>query len=201
MNDEVCEWQRLPRKHRWLYDKLLLSDALGYVCGPVGQDVPIPDWYIVRPITNINGMGEGATLEWIESDTDRFPAGHFWCEVFTGPHLSVDYRYGGHIRVVEGFKGEGVHDPQKWYKWALVDTQPPSIPRWLEFICETLPMANLEFIGGNVIEFQARNSTDFRWGNAVAYPVYDINEKPPFKGAVYVDDPDFNRMGFWVDNP
>ena len=53
-------WKTINPDEMWVLDKLILSRKMGYICGPVGTDVPKPDWYIVRPCVNAMGLGLGA---------------------------------------------------------------------------------------------------------------------------------------------
>ena len=78
----------------WLYNKMILSRVMGYVSGPAGLEVPSPDFYIVRPCMNFMGMGRYARREYIERDTEDLHPGEFWCEVFEGRHISIDYHWG-----------------------------------------------------------------------------------------------------------
>ena len=41
MNTEDEVWAILKPEDIWIYDKLILSKKLGYVCGPIGVDVPM----------------------------------------------------------------------------------------------------------------------------------------------------------------
>ena len=84
-------WKRINPNNIWPLDKLILSRKLGYMCGPVGLRVPKPGWYIVRPCVNMMGLGLGAQKVWLEKTTHHLPVGHFWCEFFTGRHISLDY--------------------------------------------------------------------------------------------------------------
>ena len=59
----------------------------------MGLPVPKPGFYIVRPCMNLMGMGRYARKEWIDHDTEHLHPGEFWCEVFEGDHISVDYEY------------------------------------------------------------------------------------------------------------
>ena len=63
-DDDV--WFDCHEDDLWIFDKLILSRKLGYVCGPVDADVPKPNHYIVRPCVNPAGMGRGATIEYID---------------------------------------------------------------------------------------------------------------------------------------
>ena len=97
-------WQAAEVGDLWLFDKLILSRRLGYICGPAGVPVPRPAEYIVRPISNLRGMGLGASIRYIQDTTDYLPAGYFWCELFRGRHISVDYEGGVPVLAVEGFR-------------------------------------------------------------------------------------------------
>ena len=57
--NDVDAWSKYPRYTSW-YNKLWLSERLGYKCGPAGVPVPVKGTYIVRPIYNLLGMGLGA---------------------------------------------------------------------------------------------------------------------------------------------
>ena len=85
------EWNQIHPKDLWAYNKLSLSRLLGYTCGPSGTTVPKTDFYIVRPCINLLGMGRFASKEWIELYTDHIHPAEFWCEIFEGEHLSVDF--------------------------------------------------------------------------------------------------------------
>jgi hypothetical protein len=90
--DPTEEWKSIHIKDLWVYNKLFLSHSLGYLCGPVGASVPSSDNYIVRPCINLLGMGRFSRIEWIEHSTDHFHPSEFWCEIFKGEHISVDFR-------------------------------------------------------------------------------------------------------------
>ena len=78
--------------HRKYFNKLWLSQKLGYLCGPAGIAPPKKDTYIVRPIYNLYGMGLGdMELELGPDDCDALEPGTFWCEKFEGTHRSVNY--------------------------------------------------------------------------------------------------------------
>ena len=110
------EWENIHQDDLWIYNKLFLSRVLGYTCGPIGVTVPKPDFYIIRPSLNLLGMGRFARVEYICKSTDRFHPSEFWCEVFDGEHLSVDFKNGESELVVRGEKES--EDPlYKWRKW------------------------------------------------------------------------------------
>lgn len=196
--DEV--WANLSPEHIWIYDKLILSKKLGYNCGPVGIDVPKPDWYIVRPIMNLMGLGFGAERVWIEKDTDNLPIGYFWCEWFSGRHFSVDYHKQKPILCVEGFK-----DPEElmyWDAWSKLDDESAVMPalKFPDILKEiTYEYVNCEFIGGKLIECQLRRNLDFQWGNSKFIPVWEEeNIKPPEEWK-YIEYPDLHgRIGAFI---
>ena len=105
-------WETVNPKDLWVMDKLILSRNLYYTCGPVGMAVPRPGHYIVRPCVNMLGLGLGAQKVWIEDTTDHLPLGYFWCEWFSGRHLSIDYHWGRQVLAVEGHKSENTFT--KW---------------------------------------------------------------------------------------
>ena len=75
----------------WVYNKLQVSRVLGYECGPAGLAVPKPDFYIVRPCINFMGMSRNARIEHLTDNTENLHPAEFWCEIFEGEHISVDY--------------------------------------------------------------------------------------------------------------
>ena len=185
-------WTKTDCEDLWLFDKLILARRLGYVCGPAGVPVPHAGVYIVRPITNLAGMGRGASFQYLGPNTQLEP-GYFWCEVFVGQHLSVDYEYGVPVLSVEGFRD---HNAQlwRWSRWqATTERHPIPLPELAKF-----PKLNVEFINGHAIEVHLRHNPDFQYSNTVAIPVWDdevINTTRDF-----VSSPDYRRKGFYVNN-
>lgn len=188
-------WPSVDPEDLWIYDKLILSRKLGYNCGPSGVKVPHAGLYIVRPITNLEGMGVGAEIKWINEDTYHLvPAGYFWCEVFEGRHLSVDYVFGDQVLCVEGIRDK--HDPlYKWQEWKKVDDHIP-----LPEVLASLPYKNIncEFVGGNLIEAHLRPNPDFQEDHDVVYPVWEGQSIEPPTGFRYKESPDYKRQGFFI---
>ena len=60
MNDDEA-YHKFPGSN-WVYNKLQLSEKLEYHCGPAGTKVDREGEYIIRPITNLSGMGAGAKI-------------------------------------------------------------------------------------------------------------------------------------------
>lgn len=190
-HDDVA-WRQTDPDDLWVYDKLILSTKMGYVCGPVGVDVPKPGLYIVRPAVNLLGMGCGAQVTWIQHNTDHLSPGHFWCEIFEGRHLSVDYVHGEQTDCVEGFR-----DPEaplyRWKRWQRVDDEVP-----YPDILKSFDFVNCEFIDGNLIEVHLRLSPDSRHGSDILIPVWQGEDTTPPEGMIFVSDPDYLRLGFFI---
>jgi hypothetical protein len=189
-------WNTADPSDLWILDKLLLSKRLGYVCGPTGTNVPIPNYYIVRPCVNAFGLGLGTQRVYIESSTDHLPPGYFWCEVFYGRHLSVDYHYGLQVLCVEGFKDTDTFT--HWKKWVRTNdyVDRPSII--MPFL-QRYEWVNCEYIGDKLIETHFRNNPDFTENRQEFIPVWEGEETTPPEGYEYIDYPDIHgRIGAFV---
>lgn len=190
------EWNQIHPSDLWVYNKLFLSRCLGYTCGPSGTTVPKPDFYIVRPSFNLFGMSRFARKEWIEKTTDNFHPSEFWCEIFEGDHISVDYQYQEQKLAVLGTRD--YKDPiYKWKKWEKVNRK-VDFPNVLKNLVRNYEWINCEFINGNLIEVQFRRNPDFRYENSVAIPVWDEKSKENYHGYRFIEDRDYKRVGFWV---
>jgi hypothetical protein len=193
------EWSNIHPSDLWIYNKLFLSRILGYICGPVGTTVPKSDYYIVRPSFNLLGMGRFARKEWIEKYTDHIHPAEFWCEIFIGEHLSVDFKNQEAELVVLGTKDE--EDPYyKWQKWEKIDKKVkfPTILRDLKGKYEYI---NCEFIDGKLIEVHFRQNPDFRHENKIAIPIWnekELNKIDNMDEYTFIKDSEFKRLGFWV---
>lgn len=187
------EWNNIHPSDLWVYNKLFLSRVLGYNCGPVGTAVPKPDFYIVRPSFNLLGMGRFARKEWIENTTDDMHPSEFWCEIFTGEHISVDFHHQQSELVVIGTRDDE-ESYYKWKKWEKVD-KTIEFPSILNDLKGNYEYINCEFIGNKLIEVHFRRNPDFRYGNSVAIPVWG-DEK--CANMVFVEDSDYLRKGFYI---
>ncbi len=184
------EWSSIHPQDLWVYNKLQVSRVLGYECGPAGLLVPRPDFYIIRPCINFMGMGRYARIEYLEGDTEHLHPAEFWCEVFEGEHMSVDYYKGQQELTVKG-----VRDPQdplyKWKKWYKVDRVIP-LPKLLQNL--DYNWINCEFIGNKLIEIHLRGNPDFRYNNDSVIPVWEGDSV-----KTYIEDNDYHRLGFIID--
>jgi hypothetical protein len=193
---EDLVWKTIDANDIWVLDKLILSRKLGYTCGPVGLDVPMPNYYIVRPCVNMLGLGLGAQKVWIDKDTTTLPLGYFWCEWFEGKHLSVDYNNGLQKLCVEGIKEEDTFT--KWSEWKRVNDQ-VQCPIILNSIIPRYNWINCEFIDGNLIEVHLRHNEDFDGDIQHFIPVWHGEDTTPPVGFKYRNYPDLHgRIGAFI---
>lgn len=189
-------WEFVSPNDIWVLDKLILSRKLGYICGPVGTNVPRSGQYIVRPCVNALGLGLGSSYKFIQKSTDYLPYGFFWCEVFEGRHLSVDFKYGKQSTTVEGFKDEW--SLTRWNKWKRVDDV-IQLPEILHSFRYKYDVINCEFIGNKLIEVHFRHNMDFDYDNDEFIPVWDDQSVIPPSGYRYIEYPDIHgRIGAFV---
>ena len=196
MDPEEAVWQNTDWRDLWVLDKLILSRALGYTCGPVGQDVPQPDWYIVRPAVNALGCGLGACDYYLTKSTDHLPVGHFWSQIFRGDHISVDYAFGRPTLSVKGIRNPTDYSMfAEWYKTDVT----PDAPVMLREVLARHPRANIEYIGGQAIEMHLRWNTDFEGGVTHYIPVRRDTVNTKLEGYVYRHKPEPDgRLGAFV---
>ena len=191
------EWNQIHTKDIWVYNKLSLGRNLGYVCGPSGTTVPKSDFYIVRPCINLLGMGRFSRKEWIDDETEHFHPAEFWCEMFYGPHLSVDFQEKKSKLVVLGERNAD-ESLYKWCKWSKIDVE-VSFPSILNDLVGNYEWINCEFIGNHLIEVQFRQNPDFRYGNSVAIPVWKGDRPQKMENLTFIEDKDYLRKGFFID--
>ena len=186
MND-IQAYREYPHLRHW-YNKLWLSEQLGYNCGPASISPSSSGWYIVRPIMNLSGMGIGAEKVWIDAgDHTKVPPGYFWCEWFEGNQYSVTYQWNGYhtgwkpISCWQGIKEED--DLSKFSRWLKTDFY-PHIGIFFHELSD-LEKINIEYIENNIIEVHLRTS-----------PEPDYNELiPVWKGQEEVVDK-YIKMGY-----
>ena len=168
----------------WCVDKLILSKKLGYNCGPAGIPPALPGQYIVRPIVNLKMMGVGATIQYLDSDS--IPDGYFWCEMFTGRHLSFDYHWGKQTLAVEGFRNN-TNRLDRFSRWTKIDKE-FKLPETLQTVADRYAWFNVEVIGNKVIEVHFRYNDDFANHNA--------NTIIPVWREEFYPSPAGDRLGF-----
>jgi hypothetical protein len=189
-----------PVEWLWIYDKLIIARKQGVLAAPAGIPVPESAEYIVRPITNIRMMGRGASIQWMQAgDDEAVPNGHFWSEVLTGPHLSVDYHWGEQALTVQGHRA----DPRRldrFSRWARVDQNVP-LPEILHGLEDHAEWINVEYIGDRIIEVHLRFNDDFANHDAdEIVPVWPGQDPAPPGGWSWYPSAAGERLGFWTKN-
>jgi len=153
---EVLSYVNQP-KYRLFANKLWFAEQMGYKCGPRGVPVPEPGQYIVRPIYNLEGMGLGASIEYLQKDCN-IPLGYFWCEVFEGYHFTADWvkKQDGEWVQCSTFKGlRNTENLYKFERWQRIKIELP-----LPHICDNIDtdVINVEYIGIKPIEVHIRQN-------------------------------------------
>ena len=168
----------------WCVDKLILSKKLGYTCAPAGIAPGVPGQYIVRPIMNLKMMGVGATIQYLDSDS--ITDGYFWCELFTGRHLSFDYHWGKQALAVEGFRSDSQRLDRFSHWTKILDTF--ELPVILQTVADKYEWLNVEVVGNRVIEVHFRYNDDFA--------NHDANTIIPVWRDEFYPSPAGDRLGF-----
>jgi hypothetical protein len=192
--DDSDFWKFVEVDDLWLFDKLILSKKLGYNCGPAGVSPTKTDRYIVRPCVNYRMMSRGAKVMTLREGEDTIPDGHFWCEYFTGRHLSFDYHYGKQVLAVEGFKE--FYEVSKFLYWKKVEDI-FELPEFLKHISIKYEWLNVEVIGDKIIEVHLRYNDDFRnHTGTIVVPVWEDETIDTSKE--FYSSRCYNRLGFYI---
>jgi len=176
--DDWQAWKTYPH-HSWIFNKLELSLKLGYECGPSGVPVNKTDEYIIRPIYNLEGMGINARIERIEKDKDHhIDPGQFWCEVFNGDQISIDYIWKkGKLVPIHASKGFNTRENLiEFNRWIIIDPPEIKLPNFI-YDFDDVENINIEFIDNNIIEIHLRHGADFPEGASEIIPVWSSNQK------------------------
>ncbi len=192
------EWNSIHPNDMWVYSKLFLNRLLGHLCGPTGVPVPYSGYYIVRPSINLLGMGRFSRIEWIDKETEQFHPSEFWCEIFEGEHISVDFRDKKAELIVVGER----HDEKnlyKWKRWTKVNRN-IQFPEILNNLHGDYEWINCEFIGDHLIEVHFRRNPDFRYNNTIAIPVWNEEEVKNIPNLTFIEDKEYLRKGFYIDS-
>jgi len=197
-------WKAYPQHHNW-YNKLWLSETLGYLCGPADICIPKPGNYIVRPVINLLGMGLGAGIQHLNAGPASIPAGYFWCELFTGDHYTVDYARTDtgwqQTRAMQGFRNSNsLTEFSRWVKNYHLEFELPALFDDLDGV-ENI---NVEFVGNKLIEVHLRPNPDPDCSELV--PVWQHNPiRSPTDCHYWIPAPDSAggqlnnpRTGFWA---
>lgn len=193
MNDFEA-YSLYTRDNVW-YDKLYLAQRLGYSAG--GGPIPNDGKFVIKPRINLRGCSIGAKIGYFKKN-DPIPQEHFWSEVFTGRHITVDYsKIDG--RWCQGHTFEGFRDNQedllKFSLWRRVEYT-YVLPNMFDEI--QVDNLNIEIIGDKIIEIHLRHNTD-PVDHDCFIPIWsDKQQCPP--GHVRIDDREDHpgRLGFFI---
>lgn len=202
MNDWQA-WQLYPH-HSWIFNKLELSLKLGYNCGPAGVPVKKTGKYIIRPIYNLEGMGLNARIEHIEKNKVHYiDPGQFWCEVFDGDQISIDYKWNkGKLVPIHASQGYNSSDNLiEFFRWIKIDPPNIKLPKFINEL-DDVDNINIEFINDKIIEIHLRHGLDFPPGATEIIPVWnDKKEEMKEKYNDWFYKEDFEDCEGHLKNP
>ena len=170
IDEDYQAWERYPH-YRWIFNKLDLALRLGYAAAPACVPFSLSmKQVIIRPIYNLYGMGVGAKSYHCNPEIDNesiithgiIPPGYFWCEYFTGDHVSIDYKR-KLIWVPFNAILATQQDPKhltKFGKWTRIEIPNIVIPEFLNIFLNDVENLNIEFIGDKIIEIHLRTGND-----------------------------------------
>lgn len=158
--EDADSWLWYPQ-HRWIYDKLMVALSQGLDAAPHGV-MPARFPVFSKPIMNLRGMGTGSRVIGSAADYKAaLTAGHFWCTLLDGPHVSTDAALvDGEPRWWRHTTGEtapgGTFD-----RWTVHAKAMPDIEDWCgawarQHLFGYTGMVNFETIGGRIIEAHLR---------------------------------------------
>lgn len=197
---------KFPHQRKW-FNKLWLSEKLGYECGPAGIAPQVSGTYIVRPIMNLSGMSIGAKKKYIEADDlSQTPPGHFWCEWFDGIQCSVTYEWQGEWKQISCYTGErDIDNLYRFKRWFRSDDKQFTLDE--TFNDMNVSVLNVEFIGDKIIEVHLRDTPDPNYDELIPVWSDDIKVVDIYRkiGYTYIESRDdgdgfldVSRIGFLV---
>jgi len=145
-------------------------------------------------------MSRYSKIEEIKEDTEHLHPAEFWCEIFEGEHISVDYQNKQSKLVVRGIR-DSKDELYQWTKWEALE-RTVEFPEVLNDVGDKYEWINCEFIGGKLIEVHFRRNPNFRYNNTIAIPVWDDQQIPELEessGYRYIEDKGYHRRGFIID--
>lgn len=157
------------------------------------MDLPFTSTFIVKPITNILGMGLGSYIETFTTvKTAHLPAGSFWMEYFTGQYLTVDVVRGKIDVILEGVQLA----TNRFAKWTKVENVDINIPSFILELSHKYGVVNFESIGGKIIECHLRHNPD--WIKYKARELIPVWDNKYTSDVNFVCDRVGDRLGFIV---
>lgn len=164
MTEDYEAWVKYPQHHKW-FNKLYVAEQMRYNCGPCGVAPSKSDYYIVRPIYNLGGMGVGTRMQYIEAnDYSKVEPGYFWCEFLTGKQYSATYEFvhdtKPYWKPISCWEGEQFRGSfTKFTKWTRSRNYAPEVPRVFNDLCD-VKRINVEFKGNSPFEVHLRDTPD-----------------------------------------
>lgn len=147
--------------YRWVYDKLTVAMRQGLRAAPHGIQ---PTQYPVfsKPIYNLKGMGVGSRALHSPGDYQAaYQPGHMWMPLLEGAHVSSDValidgapHWWGHANGIAG--PDGTFDYWKVHAGAEPEIEAYAGAWCRQHLAGYTGMANLETIGGHIIEVHLR---------------------------------------------
>lgn len=170
--DDSQAWEMNP-VHRWVYDKYEISKVsdihtwllkdLSFETA-ANLDYPV----ILKPRKNFHGMGKGTHVCYAWEDLITcYDPDSIVQEKLTGRHISTDVLLrGGDICAYSSFEGFYEKDPfgansLSFSLWERVPELPSAVPDFCTHLIGYTGPANVETIGGRVIEVHLRPSLQF----------------------------------------
>jgi hypothetical protein len=200
MTDQKA-YTKYPHHRKW-FNKLWLSETLGYSCGPSGIAPDASGYYVVRPIMNLSGMSLEAKKFYIEKgDVSKVPPGYFWVEWFDGPQHSVSYQFKDNawFPTLSYRADRDEEDLYKFKKWTCTSWA-AALPKIFTNL-QDVGVINVEFVDSNIIEVHLRNTPDPQYNELIPIWKSDVQvvDKYTKLGYNYIENYD-NADGF-LNNP
>lgn len=171
--EDTDAWLENPG-HRWVYDRLLVAETQSYAHAPLGV-APSHFPVIVKPITNLHGMGIGARLV-SEPDDLGYVPGMMWAAHLEGPHISTDALV-DRGRILWSAQAVGLPSDRfgRFDLWILhskpIEPEITVVENWCRaHLSQYSGPINVETIGGQIIEAHLRLSAD--WQKSGCYGDY-----------------------------
>mgnify|MGYP007047350393 CR=1 FL=1 len=198
--EDADAYLKYPQHRKW-FNKLWLSELMGYRCGPCSTEIPETGRYVVRPIYNLAGMGVGAEVKELEKgDYRSVPAGYFWCDYIEGKQYSVNYRWqpdshiGGSWIGINSWEGFNTLDNlSKFIEWKKTDYI-PTLSHHFKQLGEGVTHLNVEFINDKPIEVHLRLSPDPDYDHMIPVWASDLGVK-----KVYMETYGFEFINAYDD--
>ncbi len=195
-------WLWNPR-HRWVYDKLAVATCQGLEAAPHGIRPPRYPVFS-KPIYNLKGMGVGSRTLYSAADYDAaYQPGHMWMPLLLGEHVSSDValvdgvpRWWGHANGIPGKDGTFDYWEVHAGSESVIESTAGAWCR--HHLAGYTGMANLETIGGRIIEVHLRFADQWPdlYGSGWVEALVRLYECRDWTFADYVEKPGYSVVLF-----